>query len=109
MHAEKQDQLLRGKAVGRMGIVKCNEKPGQRELIIFGVRPSMVVDFEEACIRAGIAIRASVSPADTEPLRQDRQDAWRSRHGHPADSIQMTAPGQTCHSGRCGSGRVRSS
>jgi hypothetical protein len=46
-----------------MGFVKWNAKPGQRELIIFGVRPSMVVDFEEACIRAGIAIRASVSPA----------------------------------------------
>ena len=61
LRAEKQGQLLRGNAVGQMGIVKRNENPGQRELIIFGVRSPMVVDFEEACNRAGIAIRAGVS------------------------------------------------
>lgn len=41
--------------------MKRNENPGQRELIIFGVRSPMVVDFEEACNRAGIAIRTGVS------------------------------------------------
>lgn len=61
MTAEIKGLLLRGEAVGRMGIVNRNEYPGQRELIIFGVRSPMVVDFEEVCNRVGIAIRAGVS------------------------------------------------